>query len=344
MLDDIFTMSFDEYVHFWVTDKFNQTIVNETRTFNEFQDFTIDVYNVLVYNQHDDFIHVNISRYGFSWSKFIAPRSYTDFYLYVGDYNMTITLNDTKLITSINVDDDTYYLINGTTLTEINQNIDVLVKREVYVQCYNNFTGLGIDNQKFKIYINNQIVRNDVIFAEENNLNVSVYDYFDRLVYNKTISFTHFVTIPINLATVTFRNEIDSPIMLKLKSNNITRKYLLYEGETLELELVVGTFYVEVWKVKIDEHKNIIYQKQLYQDTLDVETQTLTVAMYPKQMVTVENTLVQTLKSMKIKIPVLGYEITMYDLLRMVLISLIVTIILIVIKIVFFPKPLKQYA
>jgi len=192
------------YVWFNTTDIFGNVLVYEPRSYSVYQDFVLPLYSWKFKNNKDNtFIHINISRNGFHWSEWLAPKEVARYDLYSGNYTLRITYPDNSYFeTTISVTQDYYWMLSGNTLGDVLTGIDNLYYNITNVNqtLYNQIINVNISLTNWNSQINNTVVN---VYLNLTNVNSSLGDLIlnnYELIKNLNTNMTNqFLNLDVNI-------------------------------------------------------------------------------------------------------------------------------------------------
>jgi len=136
-------------------------------------------------------------------------------------------------------------------------------------ELYNPLTGLGIESELFRVYINDRRVFQHEYYTLADNVSIIVTDYWDRVWYNASHPANASIKIGIPVGRLIIYNDLDKDITVNItlkddpQKRNIT--IVILKGTAVVLDLPLGDYYITV--ISID------YK------TLKVELRTLLVSV-----------------------------------------------------------------
>ena len=175
----------------------------------------------------------------------IANITIQNAYLENIDGNLTIVKAIVETI------DGNVTLVN-TTVNTIYDLVDKIFNHLV-LNLYNNITGLGIDFNTLKVYVNGTRMNKPDYYTLHDIVNVTVLDFFNRTIYSAEVPTNGTWDIPIPIGELTLYNNNTYTILVNLTAGSATQSIILKPNEAINLELVLGDYIADVYRVVYSE-------------------------------------------------------------------------------------------
>jgi len=217
LYSNIFLRELDTSWNISIYDRFDNLLTSTIYTVERDENYiplTITLYSMKIYNQHEEFIHVNITQSGTEnfWSSWVAPKFIDEFRLIPGNYDVNITDyegGESSTVYNVNFQSDDILLISSSnTLASVilsMENINTTLDTQfTYISL--NFTNIdsSIGSQTTIIEINFENINTtfeDVLISQQNSfefLNSSI----ETVLLNQENSFEFLNSTLNNLYTL----------------------------------------------------------------------------------------------------------------------------------------------
>lgn len=148
------------------------------------------------------------------------------------------------------------------------------------INLYNNLTGLGLDFQKFKVFVNDTRVYHQDYYTLSNYTKVVVMDYFNRTIYNHTVYTNQTLDIGVPVGTLSILNNNSFSVRLVINAtNNASIEIVLKPYESVSLELVFSNYTLDVYRIIYDENTGLVKEYVHIESktiSLDMQSEALT--------------------------------------------------------------------
>ncbi len=235
-----------ETANLLILDFFNNTLANDTIDASAYSEYNIfiEIYSLIILNQftYEDII-VNITQVGSGvWMEQILPKQFGLTYRFLPnvEYNITIYFTNATLYDSriINLTDNSHIESFGT------PTITPEYPKNVFFGIYN-YDGLGIYENTFKFYIDNN--RTDFGFNRIENMiiNLVVKDYFGYTLYDSNINTSgiYEYDIQVEVYTLIVVNNFNRTIKIEIERGSSNISFIVGSTAGIQMRMIKDVNY-----------------------------------------------------------------------------------------------------
>ncbi|MBA7498735.1 hypothetical protein ES704_01472 [subsurface metagenome] len=224
------------WINLRVLDYFNSSLFNQDVLLVGLTEYNIYItlYSLKIKNEAQEIVNYTLRLGVVEETGNILPQEIIEYRLATNGYIFEYTNQEDGSFHTINItlDEAKVYILNSTYY-------------DVHFSLYN-YDGLGLDNDLFKFYINNERVSLGFNTLNQNENNLKILDYFDSVLYNSNVNLSEYkeFNIQITVYTIFVINNFNRTIQIEIERSNNNYTFILGSRAGLQLKMLPNMDYI----------------------------------------------------------------------------------------------------